>query len=65
MVYTYTVEYYLAIKNEALPFVRMWSSFEGIMLSAIGVAEREVLYARGGVGVGAMGELFLFHLSLV
>ena len=36
MWYTYTMEYYLAIKNnETLPFVTIWTDLEGIMLSEI------------------------------
>ena len=31
----YIIEYYLAIKNEILPFVAVWMDVEGIMLSEI------------------------------
>ena len=33
--YKYTMEYYLAIKNETLPFVTAWMDIEGIMLNEI------------------------------
>ena len=43
VVYTSTMEYYLAIKkNEILPFATMWMELEGILLSEI--REREKSY---------------------
>ena len=33
--YAYTVEYYSAIKNAALPFMTAWMDLEDIMLSKI------------------------------
>ena len=42
MNYTYTMEYYSAIKmNEILPFVTMWMDLEGIMLSEVSQAEKD------------------------
>ena len=39
--YIYTMEYYLAIKNnEILPFVTIWTDLEGIMLSEINQTTR-------------------------
>ena len=35
VVYINTMEYYLTIKNEILPFVTTWMDLEGIMLSEI------------------------------
>ena len=44
MVYTYTVEYYLAIKkNEILPFATMWMELEGIMLSDISQRKTNIM----------------------
>jgi len=41
VVYIYTMEYYLAIKNnEILPFVTIWTDLEGIMLSEINQTTR-------------------------
>ena len=40
-IYTYTMEYYLAIKkNEILPFATMWMELEDIMLSEISQSEK-------------------------
>ena len=42
MWYTYTMEYYSAIKkNEILPFATMWMELEGIMLSEISQSEKD------------------------
>ena len=42
MWYTYTMEYYAAIKrNEILPFATMWMELEGIMLSEISQSEKD------------------------
>ena len=42
IVYTYTMEYYSAIKkNEILPFATMWMELEGIMLSKISQSEKD------------------------
>ena len=42
MWYIYTMEYYLAIKqNEILPFTATWMDLEGIMLSEIGQTEKD------------------------
>ena len=42
MVYTYTMEYYSAIKkNEILPFAAMWLDLENIMLSEIIQTEKD------------------------
>ena len=41
-VYTYTMEYYSAIKkNEILPFATTWIKLECIMLSEISQAEKD------------------------
>ena len=41
MWYIYTMEYYLAIKKNAiLPFATMWMELEGIMLSEISQSEK-------------------------
>ena len=41
-VYTYTMEYYSAIKkNEILPFVTTWMYIEGIMLSEMSQTEKD------------------------
>ena len=40
--YTYTMEYYLAIKkSEILPFATAWMGLEGIMLSEISQSEKD------------------------
>ena len=40
--YIYTIEYYLAIKNdENLPFGTTWMDLEGIMLSEISQTEKD------------------------
>ena len=45
VVYTYTMEYYSAIKkNEILPFATTWIELEGIMLSKISQSEKEKSY---------------------
>ena len=41
MWYTYTMEYYAAIKNEILPFAMTWIELEGIMLSEISHLEKD------------------------
>ena len=42
MWYTYTMEYYLAIKkNEILPFATTWMELEGIMLRKICQSEKD------------------------
>ena len=42
MWYTYTMEYYWAIKkNEILPFATTWMELEGIMLSEISQSEKD------------------------
>ena len=42
MWYTYTMEYYSAIKkNEIMPFAATWMDLEGIMLSEISQAEKD------------------------
>ena len=42
MWYTYTMEYYLAIKkNEILPFVATWMDLEGIMLNEISQTHKD------------------------
>ena len=42
MVYTYTMEYYLAVqKNVILPFTATWMNLEDIMLSEIGQTEKD------------------------
>ena len=42
MWYTYTMEYYSAIKkNKILPFAPMWMDLEGIMLSEISQTEKD------------------------
>ena len=42
MWYTYTKEYYLAIKkNEILPFATMWMQLDGIIVSEISQSEEE------------------------
>ena len=33
--------YYIAIKNEILPFVRTWMELEGIMLNEISQSEKD------------------------
>ena len=38
--YTHTMEYYLVIKNEMLPFATAWVDLEGIMLSEISQTEK-------------------------
>ena len=41
-IYTYTMEYYLAIKkNEILSFATMWMELEGIMLNKISHSEKD------------------------
>ena len=35
------MEYYLAIKNEILPFVTTWMGLKGIMLSEISHTEKD------------------------
>ena len=43
MWFIYTMEYYLATrKNEILPFAAMWIELEGIILSEISQAEKDV-----------------------
>ena len=53
MWYTYTMEYYLAIKkNEIWPFATTWMELEGIMLSEIGQSEKDknhMTSLRGGL----------------
>ena len=40
--HTHTMEYYLAIKKNAiLPFATMWMELEGIMLSEISQSEKD------------------------
>ena len=42
MVYVYTMEYHLTMKNKILPFVTTWMDLEGIMLvSEISQAEKD------------------------
>ena len=42
VVYTYTMEYYLAVqKNVILPFTATWMNLEDIMLSEIGQTEKD------------------------
>ena len=42
VMYTYTLEYYSAIKrNEILPFATMWKELEGIMLSEMSQSEED------------------------
>ena len=42
MWYTYTMEYYSAIKkNEIVPFASTWMELEGIMLSEISQSEKD------------------------
>ena len=41
MRYIYIVEYYVAIKNEILPFATTWMELEGIMLSKISQSEKD------------------------
>ena len=41
MWYTYTVEYYSAIKNEIMPFAETWMDLEGIMLSEMSQTEKD------------------------
>ena len=42
MCYIYTIEHYLAIKNnEILPFATTWMELEGIMLSEISLSEKD------------------------
>ena len=44
MWYTYTMEYYSAIKkNEILPFATTWMELEGIMLSEISRRKTEII----------------------
>ena len=40
--YTHTMEYYLAIKSEILPFAATWMDLENIVLSE--VRQRQILY---------------------
>ena len=43
--HTHTMKYYSAIKkNEILPFATKWMDLEGIMLSEINQAEKDILY---------------------
>ena len=37
----YTVEYYLAIKREILPFVTAWMELESVMLSEISQSKKD------------------------
>ena len=39
----YTVEYYLAVKNEILPFLAIWMDLEGIMLSEISQTKTKII----------------------
>ena len=42
MWYTYTMEYYSAIKkNKIFPFATMWMELEGIMLNEISQSEKD------------------------
>ena len=41
MWYTYTLEYYSAIKNEIWPFVTTWIDLEDIMLGQISQTEKD------------------------
>ena len=44
MWYTYTMEYYLAIKkNAVLPFATTWIELEGIMLSEISPRKTKII----------------------
>ena len=43
MWYTYTVEYYPAIKNGILSFVTTWMDLEAIMLSEINQTEKDCM----------------------
>ena len=40
----YTVEYYSAIKNEAVPFAPTWMQLEIIILSEVNKKERQIPY---------------------
>ena len=44
VVYTYTMEYYAAIKNEILPFAMTCMQLQGIMLSEISQSEKDNYY---------------------
>ena len=41
MVYLYTMEYYLDVKNEILPFVTTWMDLESITLSETSQTEKD------------------------
>ena len=41
MWHIYKMEYYIAIKNEILPFAMTWVELEGIMLSKISQSEKD------------------------
>ena len=44
MSFIYTIDYYIAIrKNEYLPFTSIWMELEGIMLSQISQAEKDIV----------------------
>ena len=44
MWYTYTVEYYLAVKNEIMPLVAAWVDLENIMRSDVSQTEKGKYY---------------------
>ena len=45
ILYTYTMEYYSAIKmNKSLLFVTTWMDLEGIVVSEMSARERQILY---------------------
>ena len=53
MWFIYTIEYYMAMrKNEILPFAEMWMELEGIMLSEINQAEKDIIYFHSICGTG-------------
>ena len=43
MWYTYTMEYYLAIKNEILPFATTWMELEAVTLSKISQRKTNII----------------------
>ena len=44
MWYTYTVEYYSAMKNETIPFPATWMDLEIIILSETSQAEKDITW---------------------